>query len=103
MKIILTCFLVLGVSVAWGQKLELRVPSKPSKSQKAYPKLYSPKEYRFSQDSSIAYANEDNMPILLTQSNDNMPTATLKMHQDSGSVYRTPNPMRRSRRPQNPK
>ncbi|MDF7821295.1 hypothetical protein P1X15_26970 [Runella sp. MFBS21] len=102
MKIILTCFLVLGVSVAWAQKLELRIPSKPLKAQKAYPKLYSSKEYRFSQDSSIAYSNKDNMPILLAQSNDNMPNANFKMHQDSGSVYRMPNPMRRSRRPIKP-
>lgn len=102
MKFLLFVFLSLSLTTAWGQKLELRVPSKPSKAQKAYPKLYSSKEYRFSQDSSIAYSNKDNMPILLAQSNDNMPNANFKMHQDSGSVYRMPNPMRRSRRPIKP-
>lgn len=100
MKIILTSILVLGFSVAWAQKQELRIPSpsKPLKIKKIYPPLYPPVSYRFSQDSSIAYTNIDNMPILVVQSPENMPNANLKMQQDSASVYRIPNPLRREKR-----
>jgi hypothetical protein len=100
MKISLTFILMLGFSVAWAQKLELRIPtpSKPLKIKKIYPPLYPPVSYRFSQDSSIAYANIDNMPILLAQSPENMPNADIKMPQDSGSVYQMPNPLRREKR-----
>lgn len=96
MKIILTSILVLGFSVAWAQKLELRIPS-PSKPLKIK-KIYPPVSYRFSQDSSMAYANIDNMPILVAQSPENMPNADIKMLQDSGSVYRIPNPLGRGER-----
>ncbi|AXE18912.1 hypothetical protein DR864_14710 [Runella rosea] len=100
MKIILTFILVLGFSAAWAQKLELRIPSpsKPLKIKQIYPPLYPPVSYRFSQDSSMAYANIDNMPILLAQSPENMPNADIKMLQDSGSVYRMPNPLGRGDR-----
>ena len=99
MKIILTSILVLGFAAGWAQKLELRIPSKPMKIKKIYPPLYPPLSYRFSQDSSMAYANIDNMPILLAQSPENMPNLPLRMRQDTAGVYKMPNPLRREAKP----
>lgn len=95
MKYIFSALLAFSLTSAWAQKLKLKSPNK------ALPiSSYTPANtYRLSQNSDIVYAQTDNMPILLAQSPENMPNANLKMVQDSESVYRMPNPLRREAKP----
>lgn len=95
MKYLFVSVLALSLSNAWAQKLELKPPKKLVAS-----KSHTPiGTYRLSEKSEVVYAETDNMPILLGQPPENMPNVPLKMGQDSGGVYRTPNPLRREAKP----
>ena len=72
---------------------------KPPKKLPVAESYTPPNTYRLSEKSDIVYAQTDNMPILLAQSPENMPNVPLKMGQDSGGVYRMPNPLRREAKP----
>ncbi|AEI47556.1 hypothetical protein [Runella slithyformis] len=91
--------MALSLSGAWAQQATPRPLKKYSLSKSYTP----PNTYRLLENSGIVYAQTDNMPILLAQSPDNMPNAEMKMPQDSGSVYRIPNPLRRQAKPQSQK
>ncbi|WP_428667888.1 hypothetical protein [Runella sp.] len=95
MKYLFSAVLAFCFSSAWAQKSKLKMPNKAFPMSSYTP----PNTYRISQNSDIVYAQTDNMPILPAQSPENMPNANLKMTQDSGSVYRTPNPFRREAKP----
>lgn len=94
MKYVFSIVLALSLSGAWAQQATPRPLKKYSLSKSYTP----PNTYRLLENSGIVYAQTDNMPILLAQSADNMPNAEIKMPQDSGSVYRIPNPLRREKR-----
>lgn len=71
-------------------------PPKKLLASKSYTPLGT---YRLSEKSEVVYAETDNMPILLAQPPENMPNVPLKMGQDSGGVYKMPNPLRRESKP----
>lgn len=98
MKYLIISILTLSVSEVYAQKLMLKPPKKIASVKSQTP----PNTYRLSEKSDVVYAEIDNMPILVGQSPENMPNATLKMGKDTGSVYRMPNPLRREERA-NPK
>ena len=95
MKYLLLSVLALSLSKALGQKLMVKPPKKLPVAGSHTP----PNTYRLSEKSNIVYAQTDNMPILLIQSPENMPNVPLNMRQDTASVYRMPNPLRREAKP----
>ncbi len=96
MKYVFSIVLALSLSSVWAQQTTPRPLKKYSLSKSYTP----PNTYRLSENSDVVYAQTDNMPILLVQSPDNMPNANIQMRQDSGSVHRIPNPLRRQAKPQ---
>ena len=94
MKYLFLSVLALSLSKAWTQKLMI----KPPKKLPVVGSYTPPNTYRLSKKSDIVYAQTDNMPILLAQSPENMPNVPLKTGQDSGGVYKMPNPLGREKR-----